>query len=71
VSTDALPEVLTVQEAAALLRINRKTIYLMVEKKQLPWARRFRGAIRIHRATLLAWLSSDQAATRAQRGRST
>jgi excisionase family DNA binding protein len=56
------PEVLTVDETAKLLRLNRKTVYEMVEKRQLPGAKRFRGAIRIHRATLIAWMA--QVATR-------
>lgn len=49
-------EVLTVDEAAKLLRLNRKTVYSMVDKKQLPGARRFRGTIRIHRPTLVRWM---------------
>lgn len=51
------PEMLTVDEAATLLRLNRKTVYVMVDKRQLPGAKRFRGAIRIHRPTLLAWMA--------------
>lgn len=50
------PEILTVQEAATLLRLNIKTVYLMVDKKQLPGARRFRNVIRIHKPTLLKWM---------------
>ncbi len=53
------PEVLTVEETAKLLRLNRKTVYEMVSKKQLPGARYFRGAIRVHRATLIAWMAKD------------
>ena len=52
------PEVLTAKEAATLLRLNIKTVYDMVEKKQLPGARWFRGTIRIHRPTLLAWMAN-------------
>jgi excisionase family DNA binding protein len=52
------PEVLTVDEAAKLLRLNRKTVYSMVDKRQLPGARRFRGAIRIHKPTLVAWMAA-------------
>jgi len=55
------PEVLTVKEAAALLRLNHKTVYAMVEKRQLPGAKWFRGTIRIHRATLLAWMAQGAA----------
>jgi excisionase family DNA binding protein len=56
---DQEPEMLTVEETAKLLRLNRKTVYEMVGKKQLPGARRFRGAIRVHRATLIAWMAKD------------
>ncbi|MES2359949.1 MAG: helix-turn-helix domain-containing protein [Gemmatimonadota bacterium] len=52
---EAEPESLTVDEAAKLFRLDRKTVYAMVEAKQLPGARRFRGAIRIHRPTAVAW----------------
>lgn len=54
-------EVLTVDEAAKLLRLNRKTVYSMVDKKQLPGARRFRGAIRIHKPTLVSWMANNGA----------
>jgi excisionase family DNA binding protein len=50
------PEYLTVAEAAKRLRLNRKTIYMMVDKKQLPGARRFRGVIRVHWPTVVKWM---------------
>lgn len=52
-------EVLTVEEVAKLLRLDRKTVYAMVQKNRLPGARRFGGAIRIHKPTLVAWMSKD------------
>jgi excisionase family DNA binding protein len=51
------PEIITAKEAALLLRLNIKTVYEMVERKQLPGARWFRGTIRIHKPTLLAWMA--------------
>jgi excisionase family DNA binding protein len=40
---DSLPMLLTVDEAAALLRTTRRAIYAMIERRQLP------GVIRIRR----------------------
>jgi excisionase family DNA binding protein len=55
------PEILTVDEAAALLRMDRKTVYALVEKRQLPGARRLGKCIRIHRPTLLKWMETGNA----------
>jgi excisionase family DNA binding protein len=49
----AVPEVLTVDEAAALLRVNRKTIYEAIARRQLPGARRIGRVIRISRDAVL------------------
>lgn len=53
------PELLTVEETAELLRVCRNTVYKMIELDELPGVRRFGRAIRVHRATVVAWLSSD------------
>jgi excisionase family DNA binding protein len=45
---------LTVDEAAALLRINRKTLYEAVSAGSVPGVIRFGRVIRINRAALLA-----------------
>ena len=45
------PVVLTVDELAALLRCNRKTVYAAINRGEIPGVRRLGGAIRIHRDT--------------------
>jgi excisionase family DNA binding protein len=57
---DPNPEVITVDEAAALTRVNRKTIYALIARGELPGVRRFGRVLRIHRATLLEWLAHGQ-----------
>jgi excisionase family DNA binding protein len=54
------PTVLTVDELARLLRVDRKTIYELVRRGELPGVRRLGRSVRIHRATVLAWLSEGQ-----------
>jgi excisionase family DNA binding protein len=52
---DLLSEILTVDEAAALLRVNRKTLYEAIRLDQLPGAViRLGRAIRIRREALLS-----------------
>ena len=50
---------LTVDELAALLRVEPKTIYRAVKLGEIPGARRLGRAIRIHRPTLLRWLEGN------------
>jgi excisionase family DNA binding protein len=54
-----LPDMLTVDELAALLRINRKTVYGEIAAGRIPGVRRFgarRPVFRAHRDTVLNWL---------------
>lgn len=53
VVADAAPEFLTVDEAAALLRVNRKTLYESIRLNQVPGVLRVGKALRIRRAALL------------------
>jgi excisionase family DNA binding protein len=53
------PTVLTVDELAALLRIERKTAYAAIARGEIPGARRIGGVIRISRAAVLEWLASE------------
>ncbi len=45
---------MTVDECAALLKMNRKTIYDAIKDGTFPGAQRFRGSIRISKEVLLA-----------------
>ena len=53
------PLVLTVDEAATLLRCDRKTVYTAIQRGKLPGVRRVGRSIRIHRPTLIAWLGAN------------
>jgi excisionase family DNA binding protein len=48
---------LTVEEAAALLRVNRKTLYEAVRLKQVPGVVRLGKVIRIGRLPLMTWIN--------------
>ena len=48
-----LPEILTVDEAATLLRVNRKTLYEVIRLTRPDWAIRFGRTIRVSRTALL------------------
>ncbi len=62
------PPVLTVDELAALLRTNRKTIYESVRLGKIPGVRRMGRSIRIHRDTVLRWLAEGQGRVSRRRG---
>ena len=48
-----LADILTVEEAAARLRVNRKTLYEVIRVNKPAWAVHFGRSIRIHWRTLL------------------
>ncbi len=48
-------DIATIAEAAAYMRVNRKTIYSMMRRKKMPGVRKAGRAIRIHMPTLIAW----------------
>lgn len=59
-SANELPEILTVDELAQLLRLNRKTVYEMVRRGEVPGVRTFGRVIRAHRDTVVRWLADGQ-----------
>jgi excisionase family DNA binding protein len=53
-------EILTVDELADFLRLNRKTVYEAIDRGEIPGVRRIGESYRIHRATVLEWFASSQ-----------
>jgi excisionase family DNA binding protein len=60
-SGDAMPLLLTVDDAADLLRTTRRGIYAMLERRQLPGVIRIRRRVFIRSAELLEWLDQKRA----------
>ena len=58
---DAMPLLLTVDDAADLLRTTRRAIYAMLERRQLPGVIRVGRRILIRSAELLEWLDQKRA----------
>lgn len=67
--TSALPLVLTVDELAALLRVDRKSVYSAIQRGEIPGVRRLGRTVRLHRDTVLRWLSQGQDRARSRRSR--
>jgi excisionase family DNA binding protein len=57
----ALPILLTLEDAADLLRTTRRAIYAMLERRQLPGVIRIRRRVLIRSAELLEWLDQKRA----------
>jgi excisionase family DNA binding protein len=58
-----LPVLLTVDEAAELLRTTRRAIYAMVERRQLPGVIRIRRRVLLRADDLLDWLDQKRASS--------
>ena len=56
-----VPVLLTVDEAADLLRTTRRGIYAMIERHQLPGAIRIRRRVLLRADDLLHWLDQKRA----------
>ena len=54
-----MEQVLTVEEAARLLRVNRKTLYEAIRAGEVPGVVRLGRSIRIGRDALLRWMEGN------------
>ena len=59
-----LPPILTVDELAQALRINRKTTYEALARGEIPGVRRIGRTYRIHRDAVLQWLRGQARVSR-------
>lgn len=57
----SLPMLLTVDDAASLLRTTRRAVYAMVERRQLPGVIRLRRRVLLRSDDLLDWLDQKRA----------
>lgn len=63
------PDVLTVEEVAALLRVDRKSIYAAVARGDVPGVLRLGRLIRFSRELVLRWVREGQIPSRTRRSR--
>lgn len=55
-----LSEVMTVDELADAMRLDRKTVYGLIARGELPGVGRVGRSIRIHREAVLRWLADGR-----------
>ena len=58
---NSFPVLLTVDEAAGLLRTTRRAIYVMIARRQLPGVVRIRRRVLVRTDDLLQWLDQKRA----------
>ena len=58
-----LPPLLTVDDAAQLLRTTRKAVYVMIERGQLPGVTRLGRRVLLRSDRLLEWLDQNCASS--------
>ena len=58
---NGFPVLLTVDEAAGLLRTTRRAIYIMIARRQLPGVVRIRRRVLVRADDLLQWLDQKRA----------
>lgn len=56
IDSEDRPLLLTVDEAAALLRTTRRAMYAMVERRQIPGVIRIRRRVLLRAADLIKWI---------------
>lgn len=67
VTPQSAPEFLSIEEAAVLLRVNRKTLSEMIKSDAPPWAKPIGRLIRIRRSALLRWFETEVVSPRKRR----
>lgn len=64
-NTNERQALLTVDEAAEMLRVNRKTLYEAIRLNEVPEVVRIGKTIRIGRSALCAWMGARRPESRA------
>lgn len=68
-ATQIAPDVLTADEVASLLRVDRKSVYAAVARDEIPGVLRVGRLIRFSREVVLRWVREGQASSRTRRTR--
>lgn len=63
------PEILTVDEVAKLLRVNKKTIYDCAARGEIPCRKIGRKIFRFSRAAVLSWLNGQGRVSNSKRNK--